>query len=505
MINNTLLCESNIRKTNRETVQKQPVWDLVIIGGGCVGAGILLDATLRGLKVLLLEKFDYATGTSSRSSKLLHGGVRYLAQGNFPLIREALKERKIAIENAPHLAHFAGFVIPCDNIFMTYYYAFGMKIYDFLSGKFCYKKSHIVNKNSDGSQLVGIKPASGVVRYYDGIFNDSRLALALIHTARKAGGVALNYCGVTKISEIQNEVTLSVYDEINNQPLEIKSRAIVHTAGVWSEDLIKNTKELASSGDLNKFAHLTISRGTHIVVPFTGCADAVLMPKTPDGRVLFLIPWQGKTLIGTTDIPCTQAEYSPAPNNDDVEWLIKTANILLAKPICKNDVLSVFTGYRPLVQKPKQVHTTNTAKISREHLIEQLTPRTLRILGGKWTTYRKMAQDVVEFARAKNLLPQISDCQTQNYKLYANEIVDINGDKTTWSEKIIEVINNEDVACVDDVLSRRLRLSFTDTKLAQELAPLVAQKIAEKIKVEDKTEKLLSDYNILLKQYLVPN
>lgn len=498
--------EPKQRFSTRATLRENKLWDLIIVGGGSVGAGLLLDATLRGYKTLLIEKQDYAEGTSSRSSKLLHGGLRYLAQGNIKLIREALHERGLVINNAPFVAQKSGFLIPCYSWWKACYFRFGLFIYDTLSGKMSIGKAHFVTGTDKSNLLAKFSSSTSMVRYYDGIFDDARLIISLINTAIDNGAMAINHCSVTSVVEDENENSVTALDLLTDEKFSLKAKCVIHTTGVWSEELLSNTLR-------EKLAGMRVSRGSHIVLDNVGINEAVLFPKTPDGRVLFIIPWRNKTLIGTTDVSEKSAPMHPPVSEEDINWLIETANSILAKPISRADIRGYFIGYRPLVN-PRKNTQVSSSKISREHLIEMTSKHSARIIGGKWTTYRKMAAEVLDYTINNAMLPFLKECQTTHFKLKANPIIDTNSPELDFEipvnsseqmQKFIQsAIESEGACTIDDILSRRVRTSTTNFNQANNLVEVVAEVMAKLANWSEEIKaKAINEARAKLKQYQI--
>ena len=392
---------------------RRNAWDFIIIGGGATGVGCAVDAAARGYEVLLLEQSDFGKGTSSRSTKLVHGGVRYLEQGNVSLVMEALKERGILRRNAPHLVKDLAFIVPNYEWWETPFYGVGLKIYDLLSGKYGFGKSKILSKKETLRLLPTIRQEGlrGGVIYYDGQFDDARLLINLIATAAEQGATVLNYArvfGLTKDSEdYVNGVNF--IDEESGQLFRAKAKAVVNAGGAFCDAIRRMSDE-------NSKSLIAASQGVHIVLDksFLPTKNAIMIPHTSDGRVMFAIPWHDSTLVGTTDTPIEKAELEPKALREEIDFLLSTAQKYLHKPPTREDVLSVFTGIRPLV---KTSGAKNTAALSRDHTIEIDARGMLTITGGKWTTYRRMAEDAVGQAATLARLSEKS-CVTQDLKIH---------------------------------------------------------------------------------------
>lgn len=388
-----------------QTVQRQDLvadlksgdFDLLVIGGGATGAGIALDAATRGLKTALVERDDFSSGTSSKSTKLIHGGVRYLEQAvlkfdtsQFNLVRDALRERSTLLKIAPHLAHPLPILTPLYNRIDVPYYRTGLKLYDRLAGRATLHKSYFVGTKEAMQKFPMLKSENlrGGVIYYDGQFDDSRMNIAIALTAIEHGAKVANHIEVTGLVRHKTKlVGARVKDRMTNEEWEIKARAIVNATGPFSDAIRKM--------DNPKMAPmLTASSGTHIMLgpEFSPPQTGLLIPKTEDGRVLFLLPWLGHTLVGTTDNPAKIVDQ-PKPDKDDVDYILRQLERYFTLKVKKSDILAVWTGLRPLVSDPRAV---DTARLSRDHIIQISDSGLITIAGGKWTTYRKMAEDTVD-------------------------------------------------------------------------------------------------------------
>jgi len=367
------------------------LWDIVIIGGGASGVGTALDSSSRGYKTLLLEQSDFAKGTSSRSTKLAHGGVRYLQQGNLSLVIEALRERGIMKKNAPHLVHDMPFIVPVYDWWEGPFYGIGLKLYDVLAGKEGLGPSKLLSKEETLQHIPTLEQEGlmGGVIYHDGQFDDSRLVINLAQTASEQGATLINYMKVTsllKSDELLNG--LEAVDQETNIKYQIKAKAIINATGVFSDGIRK-------MDDPNIENLMTSSQGVHIVLDrsFLPGDSAIMVPHTDDGRVFFAIPWHDVILVGTTESPVKEYLLDPIATEEEIEFLLTHTSRYLAKDPTRKDILSVFAGLRPLVNEGKD---SKTAEISREHIVHISRSGLVTIAGGKWTTYRKMAQDVVD-------------------------------------------------------------------------------------------------------------
>ena len=483
-------------------------WDFIVIGGGASGLGIAVDAASRGFKTVLFEGNDFAKGTSSKSTKLVHGGVRYLAQGNFDLVKEALEERGILAKNANHLFKNLSFVIPNYKWWHGYYYAIGLKVYDFLSKKLSLGKSELIGKTKTMEMLPNIKNehlSSGVI-YHDGQFDDSRLAINLAQTAIEQGATVLNYFKVTAILKDDNGKNkgVTVVDKETEAIYHVNSKCIINATGVFTDKILKKN-------DPTHKKTIITSRGVHLVFDksFLNSSCAVMIPKTSDGRVLFIIPWHDKVIAGTTDTPIRKKTLDPIATKAEISFIRANLKHYLKKVPKKKDIRSVFAGLRPLAA-PKD-DDTKTKEVSRSHKIIVSESTLISIVGGKWTTYRKMAEDVVDKSIQVHNLKQVKS-QTRDLHIHGNvtntskeieEYLSVYGSDAKHIKKleesnilyfqkihvnfnftvaqIIWAIRNEMAINVEDVLARRLRLLFLDAKAAIEASPFVAKIMANEL------------------------
>ncbi|MBL1410206.1 glycerol-3-phosphate dehydrogenase/oxidase [Sphingobacterium faecale] len=510
-----------------ESIKNTEIWDIAIIGGGATGLGIALDAASRGYRTLLIEKYDFAKGTSSKSTKLVHGGVRYLANGDVKLVLSALKERGLLFKNAPHVSFVQSFVIPSYSVFNKLKFLIGLKLYDWMAGKLRIGKSTLLSKEDVIQKLPKVKTKGlvGGVQYYDGQFDDSRLAINLGQTAASYGAALLNYAEVNNITKDASGKTngLSLVDTFSGEKFTIQAKAVINATGVFVDDILK----------LDTPTHKDIvrpSQGAHIVIDkkFLGNDDALMIPETSDGRVLFGVPWHDKVLLGTTDTPLDAHQIEPRPLNEEIEFILNTANEYLENAPTEKDVLSVFAGLRPLAA-PTDGDSESTKEISRDHKLIKSNSQLITITGGKWTTYRKMAEETVDLAiKTANLLP--SACKTQNlpihgyslnkkpghWQVYGSDIeplMKLAAESPTLGEKLhpkyefleAEVIwacRYEMIARVEDFLARRIRFLLLDAKASLEAAPKVATLMAQELnKDEAWIAKEIEDYTALVKNY----
>ncbi|QEC67796.1 glycerol-3-phosphate dehydrogenase/oxidase [Panacibacter ginsenosidivorans] len=463
-----------------QQLQQTTEWDIVIIGGGATGLGAAVDATTRGYKTLLIEAYDFGKGTSSRSTKLVHGGVRYLAQGNIKLVMEALRERGYLLKNAPHITSASPFIVPAYSWFDKFFYGVGLKVYDIMAGKLSLGKTRLLNKKETLQQLPGVsdKNLKGGILYYDGQFDDARLAIDLAVTAAKHGGAILNYCKVNALVKENGKIKAVILeDTINKKVYKVNAQIVINATGVFTDDIMQMDEP---ENDML----VSPSQGIHLVVDrkFFPGTNALMIPKTDDGRVLFAVPWHDKVVLGTTDTPVDNISFEPRPLEEEIEFVLHHANRYLAQHIQRSDVRSAYAGLRPLV---KQKGAKNTALISRDHTIIVSKANLVTITGGKWTTYRKMAEDVVNNAAFAAKLSKKS-CVTKQLPIGdTKKALSKNGDTFlhsafTYTEAdIIHFAKHEMAVTVEDVLSRRTRILLLDAKAATEAAPFVAKILAE--------------------------
>lgn len=455
-----------------ERLRNTKRWDVVVIGGGATGLGTALDATSRGLETLLLEAHDFAKATSSRSTKLIHGGVRYLARGNIHLVREALAERSILARNAPGLVWKRSFLIPAYRWWEKPFYGLGLAVYDWMGDPKGWERSRRVDRPEAISlvpNLVSERLRGGVV-YTDGQFDDARLAIALMRTIVRLGQVAINYLPVRSLIHREGRVRgVVAEDDETGERFEIEARVVVNATGVFTDD-VRRLDDARSTPTLRP------SRGSHIVVDaaFLAGDTAVLSPLTDDGRVLFAIPWEGSTLIGTTDTPVENIDLEPRAAPDDVAWLLNAAGRFLTRKPTIDDVRSAFAGLRPLIQSGGQ---RSTAKLSREHAIWVSKSGLVSIAGGKWTTYRRMAMDATDRALEVAGL-NAGPSRTSDLAL-ANDARVGPVPVAPSADDVARFALFEQARTVEDVLARRARTLFLDARLAGSIAPAVSRTLAQ--------------------------
>ena len=513
------------RSQQLQQLDENKLWDVLVIGGGATGLGIALEATTRGYKTLLLEQADFAKGTSSRSTKLVHGGVRYLSQGDVKLVREATVERGLLYRNAPHLVKNQQFIIPVYSHFDQWFYTIGLKMYDWISGRLSLGSSGSISRQETLKRLPGIEPDKlvGGVVYHDGQFDDSRLAINLFQTIIQNGGTAINYCKVTGLIKTDGKVSgVKALEVEAGKEYLLKAKTVINATGVFVDDILK----MDERGKPNT---ICVSQGVHVVIDkkFYTSASGLMIPKTSDGRVLFAVPWHNKVIIGTTDTPVEQPSLEPKALEKEISFILETAGIYLQHKPTRADVLSVYAGLRPLAAP--QGESKKTKEISRSHKIISSPSGLYTILGGKWTTYRKMGEDMIDEIEKKSgqkstsitgTLKIYGYCQEVDFKdpfyFYGSDAFDIRTDVALhpegWISKKLQVhgqqvlwaVTNEMARTVEDVLSRRTRALLLDAEESIRMAPAVAAIMAEYFKYD---EKWVSDqveaYTHLAKNYLI--
>jgi glycerol-3-phosphate dehydrogenase len=516
------------RNEQLEKLESTSDFDIIIIGGGATGLGCAIDAANRGCKTLLLEKYDFAKGTSSRATKLVHGGVRYLAQGNIRLVREALLERGRLLQNAAHVCHTLSFVLPTFSRWQKFYYGVGLWWYEFLSGKLSLGKTSLLSKKNALHHLPDLaeEKLNGGILYFDGQFDDSRLAINLAQTAIEQGAVVLNYFGVNGfIKDGDNIIGVKAVDEINGKTFIIKANTVINATGVFADDLLQLAEEYAEKT-------IAPSQGIHLVVDkyfFKGDAG-MMIPKTDDGRVLFAIPWHDKLVLGTTDTPIENIETEPKPLKEEIDFIIDHFNRYTTAKISYADVKSVFVGLRPLARSGSE---KKTAVMPRDHVVKVLPSGLVHVTGGKWTTYRSMAEHAVNIA-VKKISITFKDCGTKNLKIHGctntkeNSHLDVYGSDAIEIQKIITddpllaekihpnypytkaeikwFVQNEMAMTVEDILARRIRLLFLDAQAALDAAPLTAKILATLLNKDlDWQQQQIKNFTTLANGYMINN
>ncbi len=521
----------------RETLIQQltatPAWDLIVIGGGATGLGVALDGLSRGYKTLLLEQADFAKGTSSRSTKLVHGGVRYLAQGDIGLVREALHERGLLLQNAPHLCHNQAFIIPNYSWWGGPFYTLGLKLYDLLAGRLSLGASTHLSKADTLRQLPTLRPAGlrGGVRYHDGQFDDARLAVNLAQTCLDHGGTALNYCPVRGLlKDAHGRVTgVRATDLETGRSYELQATTVVNATGIFV-DAVRQLDEPGTRPLVQP------SQGVHLVLDksFLPGPAALMIPSTADGRVLFAVPWLGRVVLGTTDTPVPTATLEPRAQEAEIDFLLNTAAHYLTRAPTRADVRSIFVGLRPLAASANG--STKTKEISRRHKIVASASGLITITGGKWTTYRRMGQDTIDRAIALGQLPPAAS-QTAHLSIHGAEVaaaetaasfsplahygsdqpalLQLIADRPQLGEKLdshfdfrqAEVVwaaRHELARTVEDVLARRVRLLFLDAAAALRAAPAVAALLAQELGHDAAWEaQQVADFGAVARGYLL--
>ncbi|MCW7466669.1 glycerol-3-phosphate dehydrogenase/oxidase [Leptospira levettii] len=507
-------------------------YDILILGGGATGSGTALDASLRGYKVALLEKGDFSQGTSSRSTKLIHGGVRYLAQFHFKLIYEALSERKRLLINAPHLVKPLPFVLPTYVWWEKPFYSIGLTMYDILAGKSIVPGHERISKATALDYFASLKKENlkGGISYYDAQFNDARLNVTTIRAAKENGADIVSRIEVTSFLKDNNGKIIGVTakDSLTKKVVSIKAKVVANTTGVWIDSLRKLDDPKAENV-------LAPSQGIHLVFDKEKlpCRTAMIIPKTADGRVVFVIPWEGKVLLGTTDTPIQKIEDEPLPLQSEVEFLLQTGNDYLDTKLTKDDIESVFSGLRPLISTGDK---KDTKSISREEAILVSDSGLVTMSGGKWSTFRKMAEDLTDKLISVGNLPSKMNCVTASFAFpgadgyskhlvakiqtmydlpyetavrlvdsYGGEVPLILGKKPKeikkgtgyFAEEIKHFVKKEFALSVSDVLSRRWRVVFLDLKLAESLAVPVSNVLGKELGWKETEKK--SSLNELLK------
>lgn len=493
-------------------INRREAWDIVVIGGGATGVGVAVDAASRGYDVLLFEQHDFGKGTSSRSTKLVHGGVRYLEQGNISLVMEALKERGLLRQNAPHLVSDLAFIVPSYTWWESPFYGLGLKVYNMLSGRYRFGPTHRLSKDEILQRLPTIKTEGlkGGVVYYDGQFDDSRLLINLAATAIEQGATLLNYVEVTGLNRGNDGFVsgVNVHDCEGGKNFSVSARVVINATGAFCDGVRK-------MADPNVIKLIVPSQGIHLVFDrsFLPGDSAIMVPHTPDGRVLFAIPWHQHTLVGTTDVAISDTPLEPRATNEEINFILETAGRYLEKPPSRADILSVFAGIRPLVRAGDG---KSTAALSRDHTIHIDHCGLLTIAGGKWTTYRNMAEDCVDHAMTLGELDERS-CVTRTLPIhgsilngkgaanrnqtlghlafYGSDAVSIqelaSADARLATQlhsalpyigaEVVWAVRNEMAQTVEDVLARRTRALFLNARAAIEMSGRVAELMSEEL------------------------
>ena len=515
-------------------ISRSEPWDIVIIGGGATGVGVAVDAASRGYDVLLLEQYDFGKGTSSRSTKLVHGGVRYLEQGNISLVMEALKERGLLRQNAPHLVHDLAFIVPSYTWWESPFYGLGLKVYNMLSGRYRFGPTALLSRDEILDKLPNIKTEGlkGGVVYYDGQFDDSRLLINLAQTAVEQGATVLNYTEVNGLIRDENGFVAGVraHDRESNRAFEVLARVVVNATGAFCDRVRRMV-------DPDSVGLIAPSQGIHLVFDrsFLPSENAIMVPHTTDGRVMFAIPWHEHTVVGTTDVAIPDTPIEPRATDDEINFILETASRYLERPPKRSDILSVFAGIRPLV---KSGNGKNTAALSRDHTIHIDRSGLLTIAGGKWTTYRNMAEDCVDQAATLAELDE-RPCVTRELPIHgsvdhktpdhshenvgplaiygsdAHEIMQLSRSHPSWATRLhpdlpyieAEVIwaaRHEMARTVEDILARRTRALFLNARAALLMAERVAVLLAVELKRDvNWVDQQVAEFQQVASGYLV--
>ena len=499
-------------------------WDILVIGGGATGMGTALDAASRGYRTLLLEQHDFGKGTSSRSTKLVHGGVRYLRQGDISLVFEALKERGLMLQNAPHLVRNQSFIIPAYDWWEGPFYSVGLKVYDVMAGKMGLGPSRQITREETIEALPNIEHLGlkGGIIYHDGQFDDARMLVSLARSSQKYGGCMANYIKVTGLTK-ENDLVSGVLaiDEETGAEMRIQAKVVINATGVFADDILK--MDNPDARDM-----IRPSQGIHLVLDqeFLKGHHAIMVPHTSDGRVMFAVPWYNKVVLGTTDTVIDNASLEPLPLEEEIDFVLETAGQYLIKKPERNDVLSAFAGLRPLAAHESEGKSTK--EISRHHKVMVSVSGLISVIGGKWTTYRKMAED---YAIMVGELPE-HPCITHNLQIHGHtedtgdgitpisvygsersevENMEVPGGQTWLSEslqiyksQVIWAAQKEMARTLEDILARRTRALFLDARESLRIAPETAGLLAGELgKDQAWVEEQLSEYKELTKNYIV--
>lgn len=508
--------------------EHQKPYDFIVIGGGATGTGVALDAAARGFDVLLVEAQDFGSGASSRSSKLVHGGVRYLAQGHIGLVRESLHERARMFKNAPHLVSVLPILVPAASRLELVRFWIGLKLYDWLSGKASFGPSRYISAKQLCTRMPEVADAglAGAVEYFDAQFDDARYIIALLNTATRHGATPLNYCAVTALNKGPDGRLhgVAVRDALSGDTFGVTARVLINATGPYADSILR-------LDDPNAVSMIKPSQGVHLVVDrrFLAGNDGLLIPETPDGRIMFALPWHEHVVIGTTDTPLDETPREPVAQTAEIEMILETAARYLSPAPEKSDILAVFAGVRPLPRGRKRA----TAKLSRKHAISVSNSGLISITGGKWTTYRKMAQDCLDRAIAENGLAA-EPCRTASLALHgaadgpnAGNSLAIYGSDAASIQALIArepqlgeplhpdlpysaaqcvwAAREEMAVTIEDVLARRTRALFLDASAALECAPRVAILLGSELGWDQPRQKReLAEFSRAGKHYLAP-
>lgn len=502
-------------------------WDIIIIGGGATGLGCGVDAASRGYRTLLLEQHDFSQGTSSRSTKLIHGGVRYLQQGNVALVMDALHERGVLLRNAPHLVYNQAFVVPDYQWWERPFYGVGLKLYDMLAGKLGFGRSRILSRDKTLNMIPNLEPTDlrGGVIYYDGQFDDSRLAITLARTMADLGGVPINHMAVTGLIKDDTGLINGVkaQDALNGQTYQLHAKVVINATGIFVDTIIE--LDVPSTPKL-----IAPSQGIHLVLDksFSPGDTAIMVPHTDDGRVIFLVPWHERILVGTTDIALNEIFEEPRPMEEEIDFLLEHAARYLTRDPKRSDILSVFAGIRPLIASDGQ---NKTSSLSRDHYLTIAQSGLVTIAGGKWTTYRKMAEDTItQAARFAGLASRA--CKTENLPLHGwtngvdprdhfsaygsdlselQELIRVNpalGQPLHYKlpylrAEVLWAVRYEWAQTLSDILRHRTRALILDAAVSMDIAADVAQLMAQELGYgNDWITEQVASYRLLAQTYL---
>ena len=494
------------RDVNIKKIATEKQWDLIVIGGGASGLGVALDACSRNLKVLLIEEFDFGKGTSSRSTKLVHGGVRYLKNGELSLVIEALKERGIMLNNAPHLVRNMSFIIPTYDWWDTPFYGIGLKVYDLMAGKLGLGPSQFLSKKETIEKIPNVNQdeLNGGIIYHDGQFDDARMAISLAHTIEKNGGTVINYLKWDSFIYEKNMVSgIKVTDQITQASYALKAKIVVNATGVFAEKIMRADEPKVK-------LKIKPSQGVHLVLDksFLKSENAIMVPNTSDGRVLFAVPWHDVVVVGTTDTEVNTISIEPKASDQEIDFILSNAEKYMTRKPKRSDVKSVFTGLRPLISKENK----SSKSLSRKHTIYKSQRGVYHLLGGKWTTYRKMGKDVLDLVESTESLP-IEPSKTENLKIFGykrdtswsdsfhfygseKDVVMSMGSNKPLSDllpitesQIIYAIRCEMALSIEDVLSRRTRCLLINAKESISIAQEVARIMSSELNAEENWEE----------------
>lgn len=514
------------RATNLSKLKKRnKPWDVLIIGGGASGIGAAIDAASRGYKTLLLEKYDFAKGTSSRSTKLVHGGVRYLQNGDISLVIEALRERGIMRKNAPHLVQDLSFVIPSYDWWNSPFYGIGLKVYDMMAGKLGLGPSTLLDREETLALIPNVKEEGlrGGVIYHDGQFDDARMAISMAQTAENHGAILVNYCSVDGLLKTDDMVQgVKVTDSLSGTVYDIEAKVVINATGVFSDHIMQLDQPDAK-------ARIRPSQGIHLVLDasFLKSKHAIMVPHTTDGRVLFAVPWNDYVVVGTTDTAVENADFEPKPLKEEIDFILENASAYMTKKPKRKDVLSVFSGLRPLAAS--EDNSASTKEVSRHHKVIVSTSGLVSILGGKWTTYRKIAEDTINTAIAVGGLPE-RKCNTELLPIHGfdyasnwddpmhvygtdadkiRELSEKGNDSLSeafyLSPNMIQWACQEEMAItLEDMLARRSRALFLNAQACVDIAPVVAKIMAKHLKKKsDWVKDQLKAFATVSEYYLI--